>query len=56
MKPTLTRLGGLSNQQAFSPAHQQVELVGAMRLTPTMANRSASCYCQGLDLKFKNLD
>ena len=34
MKPTLTRWGGLSNEEVFVPVHQQVELVGAMRLRP----------------------
>ena len=36
--------------------HQQEELVGAMLLRSTRANRSSLCLCQGLDSKLKNLD
>ena len=42
--------------RGFHPAHQQVELVRAMRLRSTRTNRSAYCLCQGLDSKLKNLD
>ena len=47
---------GLILLRGFRPAHQQVELVQAMRLRSTRTNRSASCLCQGLDSKLKNLD
>ena len=47
---------GLIVLRGFHPAHQQVELVRAMRLRSTRTNRSASCLCQGLDSKLKNLD
>ena len=43
MKPNLTRWGGLSNQEVFTLVHQQVELVGAIRLRLIRTNRSASC-------------
>ena len=43
MKLTLTRWGGLSNQEVFPPVHQQAELVGAMQLRPIRTNRSTSC-------------
>ena len=56
MKPTLTWWGGLSNQEVFTPVHEQEELFGAMWLRPLRTNRSFSCKCQGLDSKWKNLD
>ena len=43
MKLTLTRWGGLSNQEVFAPVHQQAELVGTMQLRPIRTNRSTSC-------------
>ena len=47
---------GLILLRGFRPEHQQVEPVGAMRLRSTRTSRSASCLCQGLDSKLKNLD
>ena len=52
----LDAVRGLILLRGFHPAHQQVELVGAMRLRSTRTNRSAYCLCQGLDSKLKNLD
>ena len=52
----LDAVRGLIVLRGFRPAHQQVELVRAMRLRSTRTNRSASCLCQGLDSKLKNLD
>ena len=52
----LDAVRGLILLRGFCPAHQQVELVEAMRLRSTRTNRSASGLCQGLDLKLKNLD
>ena len=52
----LDAVRGLMLQRGFTPVHQQVELVGAMRLRSTRTNRSAYCSCQGLDSKLKNLD
>ena len=34
--------------RSFHPAHQQVELVGAMRLCSTRTNRSAYAYAKNL--------
>ena len=34
--------------RGFHPAHQQVELVGAMRLSSTRTNRSAYAYAKDL--------
>ena len=36
--------------------YQQEQLVGAMLLHSIRTNRSSLCYCQGPDLKQKNLD
>ena len=47
---------GLSNLEVFAPAHQKVELVGVMQLRPIRTNRSTSCWCQGPDSIWKNLD
>ena len=52
----LDTVRGLVLLRGFRPAHQQVELVRAMRLRSTRTNRSAYCLCQGLDSKLKNLD
>ena len=52
----LDGMRGLVLLRGFHPAHQQVELVGAMRLHLTRINRSAYCLCQGLDSKLKDLD
>ena len=52
----LDAVRGLILLRGFRPAHQQVELVRAMRLRSTRTNRSASCLCQGLDSRLKNLD
>ena len=52
----LDAVRGLILLRGFHPDHQQVELVGAMRLRSTRTNRSASCLCQGLDSRLKNLD
>ena len=46
-----THLGavrGLILPRDFHPAHQQVELVGAMRLRSTRTNRSAYAYAKDL--------
>ena len=48
MKPTLTGWGGLSNQEVFATAHQQVELVGAMRLRPIKTNNLFSANAKDL--------
>ena len=39
---------GLILPRGFHPAHQQVELVGAMRLCSARANRSAYAYAKDL--------
>ena len=52
----LDAVRGLMSQRGFTSAHQQVELVGAMRLRPTRTNRSAYCLYQGFYSKLKNLD
>ena len=52
----LDAVRGLMQLRGFTPVHQQVELVGAMRLRSTRTNRSAYYLCQGLDSKLKNLD
>ena len=39
---------GLILPRGFHPAHQQVELVGAMRLRSTRTNRSAYAYAKNL--------
>ena len=55
-KTHLDAVRGLILLRGFHPAHQQVELVGAMRLRSTRTNRSAYSLCQGLGSKLKNLD
>ena len=44
----LDAVRGLILPRGFHPAHQQVELVGAMRLCSTMTNRSAYAYAKDL--------
>ena len=44
----LDAVRGLILPRAFHPAHQQVELVGAMRLCSTRTNRSAYAYAKDL--------
>ena len=39
---------GLILPRGFHPVHQQVELVGAMRLRSTRTNRSAYAYAKDL--------
>ena len=50
----LDAVRGLILLKGFHPVHQQVQLVGAMRLSSTRTNRSAYCLCQGPDSKLKN--
>ena len=52
----LDAVRGLILLRGFRPAHQQVELVRAMRLRSTGTNKSVSCFFQGLDSMLKNLD
>ena len=44
----LDAVRGLILQRGFHPAHQQLELVGAMRLCSTRTNRSAYAYAKDL--------
>ena len=44
----LDAVRGLILPRGFQPAHQQVELVGAMRLCSTRTNRSAYAYAKDL--------
>ena len=44
----LDAVRGLILPRGFQPAHQQVELVGAMRLRSTRTNRSAYAYAKDL--------
>ena len=44
----LDAVRGLTLPRGFHPAHQQVELVGAMRLRSTRTNRSAYAYAKDL--------
>ena len=44
----LDAMRGLISPRGFHPAHQQVELVGAMRLRSTRTNRSAYAYAKDL--------
>ena len=44
----LDAVRGLILPRDFYPAHQQVELVGAMRLRSTRTNKSAYAYAKNL--------
>ena len=44
----LDAVRGLILPRGFHPAHQQVELVGAMRLCSTSTSRSAYAYAKDL--------
>ena len=44
----LDAVRGLILPRGFHPAHQQIELVGAMRLCSTRTNRSAYAYAKDL--------
>ena len=44
----LDAVRGLILPRGFHPAHQQVELVGAMRLCSTRTNKSAYAYAKDL--------
>ena len=55
MKPILTWWGVYLTKR-FHPVHQQEELVGTMLLRSSRTNGSSLCKCQGLHLKWKNLD